>query len=334
MMQGGGGSQISATGGPARHIPVLLEAAIAALAPHREQTFIDGTFGAGGYSRALLEAGARRVLAIDRDPQAIAGGQDLVAASNGRLVLAQGVFSDMDTLAQVLGFAPVDGVVLDIGVSSMQLDQAERGFSFRQDGPLDMRMASSGRSAADIVNEASQEELADIIYRFGEERASRRIARAIVADRVQKPFTTTLQLANMIARIIPHKANDIHPATRTFQALRIAVNDELGELTRALEASERVLKPGGRLSVVSFHSLEDRIVKQFLAARSGRGQAKSRLLPGEPVPPQPSFQLPGKQPVSATAEEIAANPRSRSARLRFAVRTDAPTFAAANGEGR
>ncbi|MCC2095671.1 MAG: 16S rRNA (cytosine(1402)-N(4))-methyltransferase RsmH, partial [Hyphomicrobiales bacterium] len=226
MMQGGGGSQMSATGGPARHIPVLLEAAIAALAPHKDQTFIDGTFGAGGYSRALLEAGARRVLAIDRDPHAITGGQALVDASDGRLVLASGLFGDLDTLATMLGFAPVDGVVLDIGVSSMQLDQAGRGFSFRQDGPLDMRMAASGRTAADIVNETPQEELADIIYQYGEERASRRIARAIVTDRTKAPFTTTLQLANMIARIIPHKPNDIHPATRTFQALRIAVNDE------------------------------------------------------------------------------------------------------------
>ncbi len=334
MTQGGGGSSDVATGGPAPHIPVLLEAALAALAPHDNQLFIDGTFGAGGYSRALLNAGARHVLAIDRDPAAIRDGQEQVRASGGRLTLAQGVFGDLDNLARVLGFAPVDGVVLDVGVSSMQLDQAERGFSFRQDGPLDMRMSGNGRSAADIVNEASAGELADIIFRYGEERASRRIARAIVADRDKAPFQTTLQLAGMIARIMPHKQGDIHPATRTFQALRIAVNDELGELTRGLEAAERVLAPGGRLAVVSFHSLEDRIVKQFLAQRSGRGRARSRLLPGEIAPPEPAFELSGRQPVTASAAELAANPRARSARLRYAVRTSALATPSQPGEGR
>ena len=334
MTQGGGGSSDVATGGPAPHIPVLLEAALAALAPHDNQLFIDGTFGAGGYSRALLNAGARHVLAIDRDPAAIRDGQEQVRASGGRLTLAQGVFGDLDNLARVLGFAPVDGVVLDVGVSSMQLDQAERGFSFRQDGPLDMRMSGNGRSAADIVNEASAGELADIIFRYGEERASRRIARAIVADRDKAPFQTTLQLAGMIARIMPHKQGDIHPATRTFQALRIAVNDELGELTRGLEAAERVLAPGGRLALVSFHSLEDRIVKQFLAQRSGRGRARSRLLPGEIAPPEPAFELSGRQPVTASAAELAANPRARSARLRYAVRTSALATPSQPGEGR
>jgi len=334
MTRGGGGSSDVATGGPAPHIPVLLEAALAALAPHDNQLFIDGTFGAGGYSRALLNAGARHVLAIDRDPAAIRDGQEQVRASGGRLTLAQGVFGDLDNLARVLGFAPVDGVVLDVGVSSMQLDQAERGFSFRQDGPLDMRMSGNGRSAADIVNEASAGELADIIFRYGEERASRRIARAIVADRDKAPFQTTLQLAGMIARIMPHKQGDIHPATRTFQALRIAVNDELGELTKGLEAAERVLAPGGRLAVVSFHSLEDRIVKQFLAQRSGRGRARSRLLPGEIAPPEPAFELSGRQPVTASAAELAANPRARSARLRYAVRTSALATPSQPGEGR
>ena len=328
MTQGSDGSNQPVTGGPAPHIPVLLEAALAALQPHKNQIFIDGTFGAGGYSRALMEAGARRVLAIDRDATAIEAGQALVHESGERLVLARGVFGELDNLARLTGFTAVDGVVLDIGVSSMQLDRAERGFSFRQDGPLDMRMSADGRNAADIVNETSVEELANIIYQFGDERASRRIARAIVADRVKEPFTRTLQLANMIARIMPHKPNDIHPATRTFQALRIAVNDELGELTRGLEAAERILAPGGRLAVVSFHSLEDRIVKQFFAQRSGRGRAKSRLLPGEPVPPAPSFDVPGRQPVNANADETAVNPRARSARLRFAIRTSAPAMSA------
>ncbi|MDP4593436.1 MAG: 16S rRNA (cytosine(1402)-N(4))-methyltransferase RsmH, partial [Beijerinckiaceae bacterium] len=210
MMQDSGGSDTPATGGPVPHVPVLLEAATAALAPHENQTFIDGTFGAGGYTRWLLKAGAGRVLAIDRDPTAISAGQAMVQEFGDRLVLVQGVFGEMDNLAVLLGFAPVDGVVLDIGVSSMQLDQAHRGFSFRQDGPLDMRMGGSGPTAADLVNETPADDLANIIYRYGDERASRRIARAIAVDRLKKPFTTTLQLAGMIARIMPHKPNDIH----------------------------------------------------------------------------------------------------------------------------
>lgn len=323
MTTGRGGDNELAAGGPARHIPVLLEAVLAALRPGDGEIFIDGTFGAGGYTRAILGAASTRVIAIDRDPSAIAGGQPLVAEYIDRLLLHGGRFGELDMIAKQHGFAQVDGVVLDIGVSSMQIDKAARGFSFAQDGPLDMRMDQSGRSAADIVNETDEDELANIIYRYGEERLSRKIARTIAIDRQLTPFTSTRQLAELIARIVHHKPTDIHPATRTFQALRIAVNDELGELERALVAAERILKPGGRLAVVSFHSLEDRIVKQFLAVRSGRGRAPSRLLPGEIAPPAATFMLEGKQPVTASESELSSNRRARSARLRHAVRTDA-----------
>lgn len=312
-----------AAGGPARHVPVLLDEVLDALAIREGGLYMDGTFGAGGYTRAILATPNTRVLAFDRDPTAIANAAEIVAASAGRLNLVQDRFGDLATVAEQLGLSDFDGVTLDIGVSSMQLDEAERGFSFRFDGPLDMRMEQAGRSAADIVNEASEEELADIIYYYGEERLARKIARAIVADRKAKPFLTTKSLADLLGRIIPHKPTDIHPATRTFQALRIAVNDELGELARALAGAEQVLREGGRLAVVSFHSLEDRIVKQFLSTRAGRGQARSRLLPGEPIPPAPTFELIGKQPVIAAPEETARNPRSRSAKLRVAQRTGA-----------
>ena len=332
MSAGHGGSLPPADGGPARHIPVLLEAVIHALRPQSGEIYIDGTFGAGGYTRALLAVPDVRVIAFDRDPNAIASGQSLAAQMAGRLVLAHARFGELDTIARGLDFERVDGVVLDIGVSSMQLDQPERGFSFRNDGPLDMRMDATGRSAADIVNEMGEEDLANLIYAYGEERISRKIARAIVKDREATPFTSTLQLASLIARIVHHKPNEIHPATRTFQALRIAVNDELGELQRALAAAEAILKPGGRLAVVSFHSLEDRIVKQFLTERSGRGQARSRRLPGEPQQQPFTFTHEGKQPVTATAEEAARNPRARSARLRYATRTDAPARQAVRQE--
>ncbi len=324
MKAGRGDDSDRAAGGPARHVPVLLEEVLSALAPREGGLYLDATFGAGGYTRALLAAANTRVLALDRDPAAIAGGAGLVARSQGRLMLEQARFSALAEVASRGGFAAFDGVTFDVGVSSMQIDEADRGFSFRFDGPLDMRMGRDGPSAADLVNEASQERLADIFFYYGEERLARRIASAIAMDRVARPFETTLQLAGLIARIVPHKVNDIHPATRTFQALRIAVNDELMELVTGLTAAEKVLAPGGRLAVVSFHSLEDRIVKQFFAARTGRGRAQSRLLPGEPVPPPPTFALCGRQPVAAGEAEQARNPRSRSAKLRWAERADAP----------
>ncbi len=314
-------------GGPALHIPVLLDAVMAALAPRAGGVYLDGTFGAGGYSRALLDVPGTRVLGVDRDPQAIADGAGLVAGSQGRLVLAEGRFGDMAALAASAGYTGIDGIALDIGVSSMQFDQAARGFSFRFDGPLDMRMEAKGRTAADLVNETDEETLANIFYYYGEERQSRRIARAIAVDRRHTPYTGTKALADMIARVCPARPQDIHPATRTFQALRIAVNDELGELARALEAAEKLLKPDGILAIVTFHSLEDRIVKQFFASRSGRGEAVSRLLPGEPPRPAPSFVLDhpvgGRQPVVPSTDEIRLNPRSRSAKLRFGRRTKA-----------
>ena len=306
------------------HVPVLLEEAMAALDPRPGGLYVDGTFGAGGYSRALLDRGAR-VIALDRDPSAVRAGEALAASSGGRLELVEARFGDLDEVAKRLGVDAVDGVVLDIGVSSMQLDEAARGFSLRFDAPLDMRMGSSGRSAADILRDEDEGTIADILFHFGEERAARRIARAIVADRETKPFTSTLELAGLIARVAPARRGEAtHPATRAFQALRIAVNDELGELVRGLCAAERLLKPGGRLAVVTFHSLEDRIVKQFLSLRSGRGRAASRRLPGEPAEAEPTFEAPRGQPIEPSEAEARANPRSRSAKLRFAVRTGAP----------
>lgn len=331
MTTGRGEESSLPAGGPARHIPVLLTEVLAVLEPREGATFLDGTFGAGGYTGTVLGTPGAKVIAIDRDPDAIEAGQKLVAEAQGRLTLVQGVFSELDVIAREAGHEAlngeaVQGIVLDIGVSSMQIDEAVRGFSFRFDGPLDMRMGQAGRSAADIINTADAEELADILFYFGEERQARRLTRAIVNDRAQTPFTTTRQLASLCERVIPTKPTQIHAATRAFQALRIAVNDELGELTRALAAAERALAPGGVLAIVTFHSLEDRIVKQFFAERSGRGQARSRLLPGEPVPPKPTFDLGSGQPVSAGEAELQANPRARSARLRFARRTDAPAL--------
>jgi 16S rRNA (cytosine1402-N4)-methyltransferase len=306
------------------HVPVLLKEAMEALDPRAGGLYVDGTFGAGGYARALLDRGAR-VIAVDRDPTAIRAGEALKASSDGRLELVEARFGELDEVAKRLGVDAVDGIVLDIGVSSMQLDEAARGFSLRFDAPLDMRMGRSGRSAADILRDDDEATIADILFHFGEERASRRIARAIVADRETKPFTSTLELAGMIARVAPARRGELtHPATRAFQALRIAVNDELGELARALSVAELLLKSGGRLVVVTFHSLEDRIVKQFFAGRSGRGRAASRRLPGEPAEAEPTFEVPRGQPIEATDAEISANPRSRSAKLRFGVRSSAP----------
>ena len=303
------------------HIPVLLAQVLDALQIREGGHYLDATFGAGGYAKAMLARGAR-VTALDRDPSAIAGGGVLAAQYPERLRLVDARFGDLDQHASGL-----DGVVMDIGVSSMQIDQPERGFSLRFDAPLDMRMEGQGATAADILREASAEELADIFFHFGEERAARRIARAIVADRVAAPFVSTLQLAGLVSRLSPAPPGErTHPATRVFQALRIAVNDELGQLLSGLVAAERALAPGGRLAVVTFHSLEDRIVKQFLARRSSRGRAVSRLLPGEPVPPRASFLGLGRQPMTAGEAELAVNPRARSAKLRFAERLDAPAL--------
>ncbi|MFE1601463.1 16S rRNA (cytosine(1402)-N(4))-methyltransferase RsmH [Methylobacterium sp. ID0610] len=307
------------------HIPVLLAEVRAALRLGAG-VVVDGTFGAGGYTRAILAAGPeQRVIAIDRDPSAIAAGRGLAAEMEGRLTLIQGRFGDLDRLVRDAGVAAVDGVVLDVGVSSMQLDRAERGFSFRHDGPLDMRMECEGESAADLVNEAPEADLADIIYHYGEERRARAVARAILEARRRERIATTAALAEIVASVVrAEPGSGIHPATRTFQALRIAVNDELGELQRALHAAERILRPGGRLAVVTFHSLEDRIVKQFFSARSGRAVSASRHLPMAEKPAPKVFTLVTKGPVGPGEAEAAANPRARSAKLRAGERTDAP----------
>jgi len=322
------------------HKPVLLNEVIAALLPQgRVQDgaiFVDGTFGAGGYTRALLEAANCTVFAIDRDPDAVKGAEPLLARFPDRLHVIQGRFGEMARLLEDRGIAQVQGITFDFGVSSMQLDQAARGFSFRFSGPLDMRMEQSGQSAADIVNAMAERPLADLIFTFGEERQARRIARAIVAARDLAPIETTDRLADIVRRAIGGKPNPqaIDPATRTFQALRIAVNDELGEIDRGLAAAERLLSPGGRLAVVSFHSLEDRRVKQFLRDRAGAAPKGSRHLPpldvrGQTNEAPPLFRLIQAGGVTASDAELRANPRARSARLRIAERTDAPVSEAA-----
>jgi len=310
----------------APHIPVLRDEVLAAIAPREGMLIVDATFGAGGYSAALLEAGAR-VHAFDRDPDAIAAGQALAARHAGRLTLHQARFSAMQQELAAFGVRTVDAVVMDIGVSSMQLDQPGRGFAFMHDGPLDMRMSRQGPSAADFLNTAEEEAIAEVLYRYGEERQARRVARAIVAAR---PLATTGELARVVRRALGHRPHDRKdPATRTFQAVRIHVNDELGELEAGLAAAEALLAPGGVLAVVSFHSLEDRIVKQFLRAASGAGQARSRHLPGEIPGPPPTFTQVSRA-IRASEAEIARNPRARSSTLRHAIRTGAParSFAA------
>jgi 16S rRNA (cytosine1402-N4)-methyltransferase len=308
--------------GPARHVPVLLREAVEHLAPRDGGIYIDGTFGAGGYAGAILGSADVRVIGIDRDHTAIAGSSAEAGASGGRLTLVEGRFAALDAIASGVGVEAADGVVLDLGVSSMQLDTPARGFSFRHDGPLDMRMGSDGPSAADIVAVASERDLADIIFNLGEERHSRAVARAIVAARRDKPIATTGSLADIVGGVVHGRPGDIHPATRTFQALRLFVNEELRELVEGLAAAERILKPGGRLVVVSFHSLEDRIVKTFLAARSGSGRG-SRHLP-ETVPAAATFKVLTRRPVTPDGTEAHANPRARSAKLRAAERTGAP----------
>jgi 16S rRNA (cytosine1402-N4)-methyltransferase len=313
---------------PPRHVPVLGGEAVEMLEPRDGGIYVDATFGAGGYSRAILDVAGTRVLGIDRDRSAIVGGFDLVDRSGGRLTLVEDRFSNLAEICAAQGFAAVDGVVMDVGVSSMQLDEAERGFSFRLGGPLDMRMGRDGPTAADVIASASETDLANIIYIFGEERHSRAVARAIVAARKEAPVTTTRALAAIVAKVVRSKPGEIHPATRTFQALRIFVNEELDELHLALTAAESVLKPGGRLVVVSFHSLEDRIVKNFFAER-GKAGGGSRHLP-EIAQAAPSFVILTKRPVKPDDAEISANPRARSAKLRAAERTQAPAHAAAS----
>ena len=310
---------------------MLLQEVVGALSPKPGEIMIDGTFGAGGYSQALLQASDCRVLAIDRDPTAIAAGAALLAQFGGRLDLRQGNFSRLDDIASGAGIEQADGVVLDIGVSSMQIDSPERGFSFQKDGPLDMRMSGAGESAADVVNRLDAEELANVIYKYGEESRSRVIARAIVKARTEAPIRTTLQLVSAVERATGkyHGGMKTHPATKTFQALRIYVNRELDELEEGLEAAERVLRAGGRLAVVTFHSLEDRIVKRFLAERSGHLPGSSRHMPDVNVKPAPTFELLFKGAVGPSEREIAANPRARSAKLRAARRTATPATSSA-----
>ena len=336
-MMTGSDSGSAVAGGLARHIPVLGRRAVEYLDVRDGGIYLDTTFGAGGYSRAILDAARCNVIAIDRDPGALAQAADLSAASHGRFAVVEDRFSNLaavvarhgqDLHGQNLhgqnlhGHDLIDGVVFDLGVSSMQLDEAARGFSFRADGPLDMRMASAGASAADVVAQASVQDLASIIATLGEERMARAVARAIVRERTQAPIRTTRALAEIVGRVVHARPGTIHPATRTFQALRMFVNEELSELAEALKAAEAILKPGGRLVVVTFHSLEDRLVKTFLNER-GKRSGGSRHRP-EVIEPAPSFRILTGRPVAPDEAEIAANPRARSAKLRAAERTDAP----------
>jgi 16S rRNA (cytosine1402-N4)-methyltransferase len=324
-MTAGGDGFAAVAGGPALHVPVLGRPALEFLNIRDGGVYIDATFGAGGYTRAILSQAECKVIGIDRDQSAIALGADLVQAANGRLTLIEDRFSNLEQVARDAGFDAIDGVVFDLGVSSMQLDRAERGFSFRLDGPLDMRMGAQGPSAADVVAAASERDLASIIFILGEERHSRAVARAIVKARAAAPIRTTAALAAIVASAVRSRPGEIHPATRTFQALRIFVNDELGELVAALIAAERILKPDGRLVAVSFHSLEDRSVKSFFTER-GETRAGSRHAP-ERQRPEPTLRVLTKRPVIADVEEVTRNPRARSAKLRAAERTTAPARA-------
>ncbi len=308
------------------HIPVMLHEVVEALSPRDGAVYVDGTFGAGGYTRAFLESADCTVIAIDRDPAAKARAEALQSEFGPRLIFVYGCFGDALELVQGAGYDKVDGFVLDIGVSSFQIDEALRGFSFREDGPLDMRMDNStGITAADIVNTYDETDLANLLYQLGDERHSRKIARRIVAAREEKKFETTHELAELIRTVIPRTHKDkVDPATRSFQALRIAVNDELGELARGLNAAQALLKSGGRLVVVSFHSLEDGIVKTFLYERSGRVPSASRHLPQVPTgTSSPLFHLEQRKALAPSDAEVSANPRSRSAKLRWAIRTEA-----------
>ncbi len=317
-----------------RHIPVMAQEVVDALQPRDGGRYLDGTFGAGGYTTAMLDRADCQVIAIDRDPDAIAAGQALAERYAPRLRLIEGRFGDMAELLQAEGVDEVDGVALDLGVSSMQFDQADRGFSFRASGPLDMRMEKSGASAADLVNEGEEGELADIIWRYGEERRSRRVARAIVEARRTKRIDTTGELAEIVRRAVgPQGRDESDPATRTFQALRIAVNDELGELERGLAAAEQVLAPGGRLAVVSFHSLEDRAVKEFVRARAGRTPGPSRHAPPSAAGHATTLRDLSRKPVLPSEAEVAANPRARSARLRVAEKLGPREGSSGNSSG-
>ncbi len=315
-----------AKSGPPGHLPVLLDSMLEALAPRKGELYVDGTFGAGGYSRAILEAADCRLLAIDRDPEAVATAQKLSELFPDRFTFLAGRFGELIRLVHEAGVSGIDGIVLDVGVSSMQIDEAARGFSFAEDGPLDMRMSRRGLSAADVCNSFKETDLARIIAAFGEERRARTIARAICSEREVKPFESTLQLADLVTSVIGRRPGAArHPATKTFQALRIYVNRELDELAGVLAAAEQLLKPGGRLVVVSFHSLEDRIVKQFMVHRALPKSRPSRHMPeSEDQDFQPSFKLVNKRAITPAKEELDGNPRARSSRLRAAIRLDAP----------
>ncbi|MBI1358708.1 MAG: 16S rRNA (cytosine(1402)-N(4))-methyltransferase RsmH [Alphaproteobacteria bacterium] len=315
------------------HVPVLVEKVIEAVAPVEGAVIVDGTYGGGGYSRAVLAVANCTVLAVDRDPEAMERAW-AHAGKDSRLVPAAGRFGELEAIVRAAGHEQVDGVMLDLGVSSFQIDEADRGFSFMRDGPLDMRMARRGPSAADAVNELTEAELADIFHVLGEEPAARRIARGIVHRRKEQPFVTTMDLADFIERTVGgRQGKRTHPATRAFQALRMFVNDERGELVRALLDAEKVLKPHGRLVVVTFHSIEDRIVKTFLRDRSGHAPGMSRHTPGAPRAVAPSFEVLQRKAIEATDEEVDANPRARSARLRWALRTEAPCWSGGIDDG-